>query len=113
MIQLVAVSTLPCSGRPLAHKLAEVHCYLAIQMPYLDNVSTLTRLRFTENESGLLVSGPLDTWINCIYSGCQITSSHFDLQVFNRLHQEVSDLGADFPFKKRHTPEGFYLCKHS
>jgi hypothetical protein len=112
-MRILAFTTLPGGGRPLAHRLAAVHCYLAIELPFLDNLSPLCRLRFTESEESIIASGPLDLWVSTIYDGCQSDSSHFDLQVFNRLHQEVSDLGADFPFKKRHTPEGFYLCKHS
>ena len=110
-MQIVAFTTLPGGGRPLCHPLADVHCYLAIEMPFLDSLSPLCRLRFTEQGESLLVSGPLDLWVSSIYTGFQPVSTDFDLRVFNLLHQELSDLGASFPFTKRHSPQGFYLCK--
>lgn len=97
----------------MAHPLAEVHCYLAVQLPFLDCHSPLARLRVTESSQGLLASGPLDTWVASVYDGCQSTASDFDIKVFNLLHQELSDLGACFPFAKRFTPQGFTLCRRN
>jgi len=111
MIQIVAFATLPGGGRPMAHPLAELHCYLAIQLPSLDCLSPLARLRVTENDLGVLASGPLDLWVGSVYDGCQPNSSDFDIKIFNLLHQELSDLGARLPFTKRFTPQGFILCR--
>jgi hypothetical protein len=97
----------PSGNRPFT--IVSPHIYVVCRLPFLDCNNPLCGLVITEDDKGLVVSGCLKAWQQSIIAGCSIDCTDYDREVFNKLHQEFSDLGLEFKARKITQLTGFTL----